>query len=111
MGRKEARFCIKTTHPELIDLLREFEGQNILEIYNQIAPKMIPYSPVRVVETALGRLEIASKIPMPDEKTTPGSHTHFLPDHIMTERTMPAGMEIPNHYLAGAIFYPHPEET
>ena len=80
--------------------------REILEVYDDLAPHVIAASPERIVESALGRLEIATTIPKPNEKTAPGSHTHFLPKHIAQKRSMPVGMDIPEHYLPGAIFYP-----
>lgn len=72
LGRTYMRFCIRTDNPELLNILSKFEGRNILEVYENLAPPLIATSPERIVESALGRLEIATTIPKPDEKTAPG---------------------------------------
>lgn len=107
LGSKDARFCVRTDQRKLLDILWNFEGQKILEVYDHLAPQLIPFSPERIVETALGRIEVQTVILNPDGKTASGSHTHFLPEQIIKQRSMPVGMDIPGHYLPGGIFYPH----
>ena len=71
-----------------------------------IAGPLVAESPTRVVESALGRIEVQGQIPPPDAKSPDGPHTHLLPDHLETGRALPVGMDLPRAYLPGAIFYP-----
>ncbi|MCB9958111.1 MAG: DUF1289 domain-containing protein [Rhodospirillaceae bacterium] len=106
LGRAAARFCVRTEFPPLIEALNAAVGETWQQILPRIAPLLVAVSPVRVIETGLGRVEIATPIPPPDGASPDGPHTHFLPDHIALGRDLPLGMEIPSAYAPGAIFYP-----
>ena len=75
LGREDVRFCVQTDHPQLIELFSKFEGKDIWDVYDDLASQLIPLSPVRVVESALGRMEVTTKIRKIDEKTPLKSHT------------------------------------
>jgi hypothetical protein len=71
----------------------------------------LEHSPTRVVETALGRIEVATPIPPPGGKSPDGPHTHLLPGHLALMRATPAGVDLPEAYSLCATFYPrHPPE-
>lgn len=110
LDRKEARFCVRVSGG-----LSDSPGRRALDAalelpFADALPKiggpLIAESPVRVIDTALGRVEIAGAIPPPTASSPAGPHTHLLPDHLATGRALPAGMELPRAYLPGAIFYP-----
>lgn len=106
LGRKEARFCIRVGKGATKDLLTGAAGATFPASLGAIAPKLLAESPTRVVETALGRIEVMTAIPEPEGKSPPGPHTHLLPDHIASNRAMPVGMDLPKPYFPGATFYP-----
>lgn len=106
IGRAAARFCIRTRDEALIAALEAEIGQPWQAVLPKIAPLVVSVSPTRVIETALGRAEIATPIPPPDGTSPRGPHTHFLPDHLASGRDMPIGMDVPEVYAPGAIFYP-----
>ncbi len=106
LGRKEARFCLRVGPGETEDVLVSATASVFPANLPLIAPALLADSPARVIETALGRIEILTAIPQPGGQSPPGPHTHLLPDHIASGRAMPAGMELPRAYLPGAIFYP-----
>lgn len=106
LGRKEARFCVRCKAGGALGAMASVDGLYFTEAMPKIAPALIQASPVRVLESALGRLEVTTPIPMPGGKSPAGPHTHLLPDHLATKRALPAGMDLPRAYLPGAIFYP-----
>ncbi|MEM7024246.1 MAG: hypothetical protein AAF637_16910 [Pseudomonadota bacterium] len=81
-------------------------GAPLLDVLPKIGPMLVRTSPTRVIETPLGRVEIATPIPPPGGQSPNGPHTHLLPDYLASGRVMPTGMDIPESYLPGAIFYP-----
>ena len=53
-------------------------------------------------------LEIDIEIPPPGGASPEGPHTHLLPAHLALGRDAPPGVELPEGYAVGAIFYPNP---
>ncbi len=106
LGRKEARFAVRVGSGKARAALKAASGLPVLQNLPLIAAALIAESPTRVVDTALGRIEVDGLIPT-DGMTSPiGPHTHLLPDHLATGRALPLGMDLPRAYLPGAIFYP-----
>lgn len=106
LSRKEARFCLRLGDSPARTALENAARLSFLQALPQIGPTLVAESPTRVIETALGRVEVQGKIPPPDARSPDGPHTHLLPDHLATNRSLPVGMELPRAYLPGAIFYP-----
>lgn len=106
LGREEARFCVRVGPGQLKDALVSATGSVFPANLPRLTPALLADNPARVIETALGRIEILVPIPPPDGESPLGPHTHLLPDHIASGRAMPAGMDLPRVYLPGAIFYP-----
>ena len=97
---------MRVTESASEDILNKFIGQSFEESIQKFAVSLINESPTRVVETALGRIEVQGKIPSPNENSPSGPHTHLILDHLTSKRALPVGMELPRAYLPGAIFYP-----
>ena len=106
LGRKEGRFCVRLGEGAAREALNGSKGLMFPHALPMIAGTLVAESPTRVVESALGRIEVQGKIPPPDAKSPDGPHTHLLPDHLETGRALPVGMDLPRAYLPGAIFYP-----
>lgn len=106
LGRKEARFCVRLGQGPTETAMRGALGSAFPESLPKIGPALLTESPVRVVETALGRIEVSTPIPPPGGTSPAGPHTHLLPDHLATGRALPAGFDLPRAYLPGAMFYP-----
>ena len=106
LGRRAARFCVRTRDERLIGMLRGQVGQPWSAALPVIGRALIEASPVRVIETGCGRAEIATPIPRPEGRSSDGPHTHFLPEHIASGRDAPVGIDLPAIYAAGAILYP-----
>ncbi|MEM1431302.1 MAG: DUF1289 domain-containing protein [Pseudomonadota bacterium] len=106
LGRKEARFCVRVGPGRAQEALRQSLGVSFPESLPGIGPALLAESPWRVIETALGRIEVGTPIPPPGGVSPAGPHTHLLPDHLATGRALPAGFDLPRAYLPGAMFYP-----
>lgn len=105
LGRTAVRFCIRTGDDGLINVLDAARGMAWPQVLRECGLHLIERSPTRVIETGLGRVEIDARIPPPGGASPCGPHTHLLPDYLALERDMPVGMEIPEGYAPGAIFY------
>ncbi|MEM9628787.1 MAG: DUF1289 domain-containing protein [Pseudomonadota bacterium] len=106
LGRQEARFLVRIADEHSREVMEAHLGTPLLEALPKIGPMLVRTSPPRVIETPLGRVEIATSIPPPGGKSPNGPHTHLLPAYLASGRTMPAGMNIPESYLPGTILYP-----
>ncbi|NRB04685.1 MAG: DUF1289 domain-containing protein [Rhodobacteraceae bacterium] len=106
LGRKEGRFCVRLGKGAAQEALDGSTRLIFPQALHRIAGPLVAESPTRVVESALGRIEVQGQIPPPDATSPAGPHTHLLPDHLETCRALPVGMDLPRAYLPGAIFYP-----
>ncbi|MEM8841127.1 MAG: DUF1289 domain-containing protein [Pseudomonadota bacterium] len=106
LARKEARFCVRVGEGASKDALEAVADRPFAESLQRIGAPLLSESPTRVVQTALGRVEVQGRIPPPDGQSQEGPHTHLLPDHLASGCAQPVGMELPRVYLPGAIFYP-----
>lgn len=106
LARKEGRFCVRLGEGAAQEALDASTGLTFPKALPMIAGSLVTESPTRIVESALGRIEVQGQIPPPDVKSPDGPHTHLLPDHLETARALPVGMDLPRAYLPGAIFYP-----
>jgi len=106
LARKEGRFCVRLGEGAAQEALEGSTGLAFPNALPMIVGPLVTQSPTRVVESALGRIEVQGKIPPPDTKSPDGPHTHLLPDQLETGRALPVGMDLPRAYLPGAIFYP-----
>jgi predicted Fe-S protein YdhL (DUF1289 family) len=105
IDRSGARFCVRLRDGAALASVRAAEGLPLIESLPRIGAALVTESPTRVIETALGRIEVDTRIPPPGGVSPAGPHTHLLPDHLATGRAMPPGMDLPRAYLPGAIFY------
>ncbi len=106
LGRKEARFCVRVTNGSARQALERVAGLPPSQSLPQIGAPLVSESPTRVVDTALGRIEVQGQIPTVATSMPAGPHTHLLPDQLATQRALPVGMDLPIAYLPGAVFYP-----
>ena len=106
LGRRASRFCVRTDDPALIATLRTFSGKPWAEMLAQAGAEIIAKSPARVVESQLARIEVFSPIPPPGGTSSPGAHTHLLPQFLATGEEIPAALSLPDYAAPLAIFYP-----
>jgi len=106
VGRQSARFCVRTGNADLIATLRALEGQPWATVLHDAGMQILGESPNRVVESALARVEVFSRIPAPGAASPDGAHTHFLPSFLQSGDEAPAGLALPVYAQQVAIYYP-----
>lgn len=106
LGRAEARFTVRSRNDHLTAALADATGTAWPDHLAQTSGPVLSTSPVRVIETALGRAEVATPIPQPRERSPDGPHTHLLPDTIARGLTTPPMLHLPEAYRLGCLFYP-----
>jgi predicted Fe-S protein YdhL (DUF1289 family) len=106
LGREHMRFALRSADPVLNGALRDAVGLPFDAVLQRCGRTLLERSPTRVVETPLGRIEVATPIPAPGGKSPDGPHTHLLPGHLALQRASPAGVDLPEAYALCATFYP-----
>jgi predicted Fe-S protein YdhL (DUF1289 family) len=106
LGRDDLRFCVRSCSEELQNTLNLVSGQPLTAVLRDAGATIVAHSPVRIVESPLGRAEVYSPIPPPGGQSPDGPHTHLLPGHLATGRATPPGFDLPPVYALGATFYP-----
>ena len=91
LARAAARFTVRTASPSLAAAT----GRPLAAI----AAALLAEQPTRVIETPLGRAEIATPIP-----TTSGPATRLLPAQLALALDAPPGIDLPPAFAIGAIF-------
>ena len=108
IGRKNARFCVRTDDKALAESLSAHTGQHWADLMDGIGMQVIAASPHRVVESAAVRIEVYAPIPEPGQKSPFGAHTHLLPEFLKSGEEIPASLALPPFAMPAAIFYPTP---
>lgn len=108
LGLRQCDFCIRTSDPGLLAILRENLGKSLFDHDNPAMPAILKAHPHRVALTAIGRTEVYQKIGGPDTGgvSPPGPHTHVLPKLLRSGRTHSANTPIPEGYVPVAYLHP-----
>lgn len=100
LGRDTIQAMVRTDDPRLIDALRRWKGEDILQPSGMPAYRLLLDGQLhRVFRSRLGRVEVYNPIPPPDGQTAPGPHTHILPDLLKSDRTHSANVPVPKGYV------------
>ncbi len=101
-------FCIRTSDPKLLGILRANLGRSLFEHGNAAMSAIPTAHPHRVALTNIGRIEVYQKIGGPDTGgvSPPGPHTHLLPKLLQTGRTHSANTPIPQGLVPLASLHP-----
>lgn len=107
VGVGHVRMCIRTRDEEVLGAAREMEGQDLLgERGASLLRLLRAKSPVRVMISPLGRIEVYSQIP-PDSGCSPlGPHTHLLPALAGLRRRHSSNVPIPRSLQAVLMLHP-----
>lgn len=105
LARRSVNFCVRTTDPALIALLRGAQGRSVLD-QPELNSAIVAAGPARVVESRLARVEISNPIPPPDGVSPDGPHTHLMPGLIRRGRTHDANIPVPAGTLVCLTLYP-----
>jgi predicted Fe-S protein YdhL (DUF1289 family) len=106
LGRDHMRFAVRSAVPALESALNAAVGLPLDASLRTCGRFLLEHSPTRVVETALGRIEVYTPIPAPGGKSPDGPHTHLLPGHLALMRATPAEVDLPDAYSLCATFHP-----
>jgi hypothetical protein len=108
LARRSVNFCVRTTDPALVELLRGAQGASVLD-RPDLNAAIVAAGPARVVESRMARVEITNPIPPPDGVSPNGPHTHLMPGLIKRRRVHDANIPIPEGFLPCLTLYPaHP---
>ena len=107
VGSEYLQFCVRSSNENFVSTLRDYCGRSIFEPGNPVSAAILEHSPARVVVSALGRVEIETRIPHSTSETLVGPHTHLLPALLKAQRKIT--VEIPPGYVECLSLYPeHP---
>jgi hypothetical protein len=107
IGMGHVRMCVRAVDLALIQALDAIEGRPLLSMEGQIAGELIrETSPVRVMLSPIGRIEVYAPIPPPNGKSPNGPHTHLLPKLIASGRTHSANAPIPGGLQPVLMLHP-----
>lgn len=83
-------------------------GATWQDLLAAVGTELVAASPTRVIITPLGRMEVHSLIPLPDEASPDGSHSHLRPSDLELGRELLTGFVLPEGLCLGATFFPSP---
>jgi (2Fe-2S) ferredoxin len=108
IGHAAAAFCVRTADDELRSMLERAGGKQWRDVLDQIGSALVERSPHRVVETALGRVEVYAPIPPDGSPSPPGPHSHLLPGELEIGDELPSIFALPPGWAPAGVFYPPP---
>ena len=106
LSRQCCRFMLRTSSAAFADKMRRHGGKALEPLLRDAGAASLQESPHRVVESALARIEVFTRIPLPGEKSPEGAHTHLLPSVLDFSGELPSGLAIPAFACPIAIYYP-----
>ena len=106
LSRQCCRFMLRAPSAAFADMMRRHEGKASGHLLRDAGVAILQESPHRVVESALARIEVFTRIPLPEEKSPEGAHTHLLPSFLESGDELPAGLAIPAFACPISIYYP-----
>ncbi|MBS0231964.1 MAG: DUF1289 domain-containing protein [Proteobacteria bacterium] len=107
IGRRYTRFCVRTGNQALISSLSALDRRHWSDFMPVMLPQLIAVSAHRVVESSSGRIEVFAPIPGPEQTSTNGACTHFLPEFLKSGEDIPRVLAPPDYAAPVAIFYPN----
>lgn len=106
LGIPHLDFCIRTSDPNLISILRTHLGRSVFSDGMYLLGAIQAASPTRVIATQVARIEIYQAIP-PDGSETPlGPRTHLSQKLLQMNRTQAATIPVPDGLVPVLAFYP-----
>lgn len=108
LAQPQVDFCIRTSDPALIEVLRAQEGRSLFDHDNPAMGAILKAHPHRVALTRLGRVEVYQMIGGPDTGgiSPEGPHTHVLPKLLRANRTHSANAPIPKGWVPCCGLHP-----
>src|SRR5262249_7804238 len=110
LSRQCCRFMLRASSAAFADAMRQHKGKALELLLRDAGAAILKESTHRVVESALARIEVFTRIPLPGEKSPEGAHTHLLPSFLASGDELPAGLAIPAFACPIAVYYPLVED-
>ena len=104
LGAGNVDFCIRTSDPSLLSILRDCAGGSVFDAGSPVMGAIIEASPHRVALSKLGRAEVYQAIGRTE--TPEGPHTHVLPKLLKNGRTHSSNIPVPRGSLPCLNLYP-----
>jgi predicted Fe-S protein YdhL (DUF1289 family) len=106
LGRAEARVTIRSHDPALTAAAESATGLACPEGLDAIRDALLTARADCVVETPLGRAELALPCPTQSRREADASPTPLKPNLLAEGRATPPALTLPDAYALGCIFYP-----
>lgn len=108
LGQMQVDFCIRTSDPDLLAVLRAHAGRSLFDAGNPTMAAILAGHPHRVAQSRIGRVEVFQKIGGPDTGgvSPAGPHTHVLAKLLRAGRTHSANTPIPEGLVPVAGLHP-----
>ncbi|MEM6678685.1 MAG: hypothetical protein AAF675_12520 [Pseudomonadota bacterium] len=108
LGQRNIDFCVRSSDPDLVAVLRSACGRALSEPGNPAMGAILAAHPHRIALSALGRCEVYQMIggPATGGKSPEGPHTHVLPQLMKAGRTHSANTPIPNGLMPAMSLHP-----
>ncbi|WP_141687862.1 DUF6925 family protein [Stappia indica] len=108
LAQPQIEFCIRTSDPDLLAILRENAGRSVADPQNPAMAAILRAHPHRTARSKLGRVEVYQMIGGPDTGgvSPDGPHTHVLPKLLRSGRTHSANTPIPQGLVPCAMLHP-----
>ena len=106
LGRVSGSFGIRTARADLRQILDAHLGAAWADVLGAVGGDLRRASPTWVVRNPIGRIEVSTPIPEPGGASSPGPHTHVLPDLIEAGGELPPNLTLPSAYVPCFVHYP-----
>lgn len=107
LGHPNFRFCVRTGDEALSSVLSTHAGRYWPDVLEAIGRPLISANPSRVVESAVARIEVFTKILSPDDRLPSDIQSHFLFEFPKLGEEIAASLDLPDYAGPVAIFYPN----
>jgi len=97
------RFAVRSREPALVEALTAATGRPLWA--GDLAARLVPASPTRVLMSPVGRLEVTAPIAPPGGTTPPGPHTHLFVEQLRNGSARQPGGSVPGDYVAVARLF------
>lgn len=95
LGSPWVRFCVRSDDEPLTARLRAAAGRGVFDEGNLVLHDLHAASPVRLLRSAVGTLEVYGAIPTRGERSPEAPHTHLLPRLLKRNEALDTAAYVP----------------
>jgi predicted Fe-S protein YdhL (DUF1289 family) len=103
-GQKSSRLCVRTADESLATQLSEYAGRHWSEVVSEM--QIASANPTRVIESAVARIELWTRMLLPGEQSVGRADTHLQSALFKLANEAPMSSALPEYALPVASFYP-----